>query len=118
MYQGDDPNETGVFEKGIIYTLTGNISVADPDAGDNDFFYFYSKEAGTATVYLNWLASGSDYDVVPYDLSTGSYINNDGATTAQPELTSFAVSPGVPYGIAILGYSGSPGPYVVTVELQ
>jgi hypothetical protein len=41
-----------------------------------------------------------------------------GATGAQPENTSATVDPGEIYGIAVFGWSGSPGAYTVDVRVQ
>jgi hypothetical protein len=108
-----DYQEIGLISAGQTYVIVGDVSVCDPNEGDEDFFIFQVNSPGTIDVILDWVAIGSDYDVFIWNMETNSYFNADGATLDQPEVTSADLVPGKDYGIMVYGYEGDPGTYLI-----
>ncbi|MFC1654993.1 hypothetical protein ACFL2F_04225, partial [Myxococcota bacterium] len=108
-----DYQEIGMISAGTTYAIVGDVSECDPDTGDMDFFIFQVGSAGTLDLVMDWVATGSDYDVYLWDMEIDDYINPDGATGDQPEYTSADLVPGKSYGILVHGYSGTAGTYLI-----
>ncbi len=118
IYAGEF-QDLGELKMGYNYRMTGYVASADPDTGDVDFFVFTVDTPGMFKATLNWQAAGSDYDVIVFDMTTGSPIDDYlGATLAQPEVTMVEMVPGVPYGMMVTGYEGEAGAYAVDFGLN
>jgi hypothetical protein len=120
-----DSRNIGTLTLGTLYRIFGDCAEASNDGagwtGDEDFYLFEVAAAGTLTASLDWEASASDYDFILIRVVGAGLEVIDGyagATGAQPENTSATVDPGETYGIAVFGWSGSPGAYTVDVRVQ
>jgi hypothetical protein len=122
----DPPNyqNIGTISPVSIYRISGECSLVGNNGstwtGDGDMYYFTVDTAATLQATLDWDAPDSDYDFVLFRLDGAELTGIDsfaGATTAQPENTSATVEPGNTYAIAVYGWSGTAGEYVVHIEL-
>jgi len=109
---GSTAQDMGTFSDGNGMTIMGNSAMIQ---GDDDLYLFFVDAPGMVSYTLEWndQTTGSDYDIILYDGSTGQSVDNyAGATTARPEIVQdIAVTAGVPYLLHIYGYAGGPGDY-------
>ena len=114
--------------------LFGNIAtiVQDGWEGDNDAYHVTFPQAGFIAATLDWEASNTDYDALNYcfyfdainapriyfipwaNATVGSYALRSGEKPEEGE-TVVPLPNGADCWISVVGYSGSPGGYTMTL---
>jgi hypothetical protein len=128
FYEDELNLDLGILEAGNVYQIVGDCASTgyDPNdnnwpwRGDEDWYSFSPAVSGSMSFYMDWAAASSDYDNLLWikeDDGSLTFVSQDGATGAQPEIYSAAVEAGTTYLLVVMGYSGDAGSYTVDMEL-
>lgn len=101
------------------WVVTGFLSSVSNDGsvptGESDYFRFTVGVTGVWWVTLDcYTDGGNDYDLVIYD-ATGAYLTDSSFSDPVEQLTG-NVNNGETYFIRVIGWSGAPGSYRLTLQ--